>query len=418
MKNLIYTLEERGFIDAMTSHELYELAGQPLTVYTGFDPTSDSLHLGNLIPIMGLAWFQRFGHTPIALVGGATGMIGDPAGKSEERNLLDQETLKGNLEGIKRSLETVLKNGVAVLDNFSWFEGIGYIDFLRDIGKHFRLGTMLAKESVKTRLESLEGISYTEFSYQLLQAYDFLYLFQNHNVTLQLGGSDQWGNITAGTELIRRVTGGSAHGMTWPLLTRSDGKKFGKSESGAIWLNPDRLSSYDFYQYLFQIPDADVPKMLCMLTFLDMEEICEIKASMQRKDYIPNTAQKRLAEEVTRIVHGEEGLNEAIRVTESAKPGSHTALDKATLEALVKDLPSKTLSLSDVVGVRFIDLIVACDLLNSRGEARRMILGGGVYLNNEKIQDEQLLISEKHLIEKQFLLLGIGKKKKLVVRIT
>lgn len=417
MKNLIYTLQERGFIEAMTSEEIYELANRPLIVYAGFDPTSDSLHLGNLVGIMGLAWFQRFGHRPIALVGGATGMIGDPSGKGAERNLLDAEAIEANLLGIRRSLEAVLKTDVTIVNNYSWFADMGYIPFLRDIGKHFRLGTMLGKESVKTRLASEEGISYTEFSYQMLQAYDFLHLFKEHQVTLQIGGSDQWGNITAGTELVRKMTGDSVYGMTFPLLTRSDGKKFGKTEEGAIWLNPDRLSPYDFYQYLIRIPDADVPKMLRMLTFLDLEEIREIEAGMEAADYLPNAAQKRLAEEVTRIVHGQEGLDEAVRVTEAAKPGSETALDSATLLALAADLPSKSLAPSEVVGIRLVDLIVDCGLLSSKGEARRMITGGGTYLNNEKITDDQLILSENHLIENQFLLLGIGKKKKLVVRI-
>jgi tyrosyl-tRNA synthetase len=417
MKNLLYTLQERGFIDAMTSDELFELANSPLTVYAGFDPTSDSLHLGNLVGIMGLAWFQRFGHRPIALVGGATGMIGDPSGKSIERNLLDAETIETNLLGIRRSLEAVLKTDITIVNNYSWFADMGYIPFLRDIGKHFRLGTMLSKESVKTRLASEEGISYTEFSYQMLQAYDFLHLFKQHQVTLQIGGSDQWGNITAGTELVRKMTGETVYGMTFPLLTRSDGKKFGKTEGGAIWLNPERLSVYDFYQYLVRVPDADIPKMLRMLTFLELEEIREIESEMAAKDYVPNTAQKRLAEEVTRNVHGQEGVDEALRVTEAAKPGSHTELDTATLRALAADLPSKTLSPAEVVGIKLVDLLIDCGLLESKGEARRMISGGGAYINNEKITDDQLVLSEKHLIENQFLLLGIGKKKKLVIHI-
>ncbi len=417
MKTLITVLQERGFIEAMTSEELTELAARPLTVYAGFDPTSDSLHLGNLVGIMGLAWFQKFGHKPIALVGGATGMIGDPSGRHAERNLLDPHTIETNLVGIRRSLEAVLKSEVTILNNYDWFKGVGYIDFLRDVGKHFRLGTMLAKESVKTRLASEEGISYTEFSYQLVQAYDFLHLYREHQVTVQMGGSDQWGNITAGTELVRKETGEAVHGITFPLLTRSDGKKFGKTEEGAIWLNSDRLSAYDFYQHLFRMADADLPKLFRMLTFLELEEIREIEASMQRPDYVANTAQKRLAEEVTRIVHGEAGVQEALRVTEAAKPGSHTQLDAETLRVLAADLPSQTLPQADVVGIKLVDLIVACGLLGSKGEARRMVTGGGTYLNNEKIVDDQLVVSKKHLIESQFLLLGIGKKKKLVVRV-
>ncbi|MEZ5315726.1 MAG: tyrosine--tRNA ligase [Chlamydiales bacterium] len=418
MKNLIYKLKERGFIDSVTDHKLFSLTKHPIKVYAGFDPTSNSLHLGNLIAMIGLAWFHRFGHKPIALIGGATGMIGDPSGRNTERNILDSKTIHINSIGIRRSLEAVLKTDVMILDNASWFREMGYISFLRDIGKFFRLGPMLAKESVKTRLTSKEGISYTEFSYQLFQAYDFLHLFREHEVTLQIGGSDQWGNIVAGTELVRRLTGTSVNGMTFPLLTRSDGKKFGKSEKGAIWLNPDRLPSYDFYQYFFSIPDADIPKMFRMLTFLDLEEIREIEDSMRAKDYIPNSAQRRLAEEVTKIVHGQQGLNEAISITKAAQPGSHTQLTSETLRTLVSGLPSQTLLVDKVVGVKLIDLLVKCHLLESKGEARRMIIGGGVSLNNVKVSDEELVLSKTHLVENEFVLISLGKKKKLVIRIS
>lgn len=417
MKNIIDILEARGFIESMTSDEIITLSNQPLKLYVGFDPTSDSLHLGNLVGIMALAWFQKFGHTPIAIVGGATGMIGDPSGKSIERNLLDPETLNENLEGIRRSLSAVLGDQVEILNNYEWFSNIGFIDFLRDVGKHFRLSTMLGKESVKTRLASEEGISFTEFSYQLLQAYDFLHLYDTYNVTVQLGGSDQWGNITAGTELVRKMRGESVHGLTYPLLTRSDGKKFGKTEEGAIWLNSDKLSAYDFYQYLFTTSDTDVPKMFRMLTFLELEEIQEIEAEMQRKEYIPNTAQRRLAEEITRIVHGERGVEEALRVTKAAQPGAKTILDRQTLQALAKEMQSITLSSDEVIGQKLIDVIVTANMLGSKGEARRMINGGGVYLNNEQVSDEQFTIAPNHVIEGEFLLLGIGKKKKFIVKI-
>ncbi len=417
MKNIIRTLEERGFVEAKTSEEIDELVEKPVAVYVGFDPTSDSLHLGNLMGIMALAWFQRLGHRPIAIVGGATGMIGDPSGKSVERNLLDHETLQHNLKGISRSLKAVLKENVTILNNYDWFKGVEFIEFLRDIGKHFRLGTMLAKDSVKTRLASEDGISFTEFSYQLLQAYDFLHLFDKEKVVLQMGGSDQWGNITAGTELVRKVRGVSVHGLTFPLLTRSDGKKFGKSEEGAIWLNSDKLPAYDFYQYIYRIPDADLPKMFRLLTFLDLEEIKEIESSMQRKDYLPNSAQKRLAEEITRLVHGEEGLTDALRITAAAQPGSHTVLDKETLLALAAELPSEKLPRSQVLGIKMIDMLVHAKILSSKSEARRMVAGGGIYLNNEKVSDENFVIEKQHLIEDAFLLVGIGKKKKVVLQI-
>jgi tyrosyl-tRNA synthetase len=418
MKNVIATLKERGFIDNMTSEELEDLVEKPLLLYAGFDPTSDSLHLGNLIGIMGLAWFQKFGHTPIAIVGGATGMVGDPSGRSVERNLLDQKIIESNLKGIRRSLEAVLKNEITILNNYDWFKEIRFIDFLRDTGKYFRLGGMLAKESVKVRAESEEGLSYTEFSYQLLQAYDFLHLYDTFHVICQIGGSDQWGNITAGTELIRKKRQATVYGLTFPLLTRSDGKKFGKSEQGAIWLNSDKLSPFDFYQYLVRMPDSDLPKLLRMLTFLEMGEIVEIENSMKRPSYLPNTAQKRLAEEVTRLVHGEEGLKEALAVTEAAKPGGKTELNAATLEALLALHPRALCPMQAVIGKRVLDLLVTFGLLASKGEGKRiMATGGGIYLNNEKIADEHLVVTPEQLVEGSYLLLGVGKKKKIVIRI-
>ncbi|HEY4832874.1 MAG TPA: tyrosine--tRNA ligase [Waddliaceae bacterium] len=417
MKNILSTLEERGFIESKTGDEINQIVDKPLAVYVGFDPTSDSLHLGNLVGIMGLAWFQRFGHTPIAIVGGATGMIGDPSGKSVERNMLDPTTLKYNLQGIHRSIKAVLKTDVLILDNYDWFEGIGFIDFLRDIGKHFRLSTMLAKDSVKTRYSSEEGMSFTEFSYQLLQAYDFLHLFDTHKVILQMGGSDQWGNITAGTELVRKIRGVTVHGLTFPLLTRSDGKKFGKSEEGAIWLNPDKLPPYDFYQYLYRVSDVDVPKLLRMLTFLELEEIKTIEAQMRSNEYIPNSAQKRLAEEVTRIVHGEKGVEDALRITEAAKPGSHTSLDRTTMLELASELPCVILPRAEVIGMKLVDVLAQSKILTSKSEARRMIVGGGVYINNAKINDADLRLESCHLIDGEFLLLGVGKKRKIVIHV-
>jgi tyrosyl-tRNA synthetase len=422
MKNIINVLTARGFIDAMTSDEIRVLCDRPLKVYIGFDPTSDSLHLGNMIAIMGLAWFQRLGHTPVTIVGGATGMIGDPSGKSTERNLLNESTIEKNVRGIKRSLESILnfetgREKALILNNYDWFKNYGYINFLRDIGKHFRMGTMLSKESVRTRLSTEEGMSYTEFSYQLLQAYDFLYLFDHHGVTLQMGGSDQWGNITAGTELVRKMRGETVHGLTFPLLTRSDGKKFGKSEEGAIWLNPDKLPSYDFYQYLFRIPDTDISKMFRMLTFLELKEIEEIENSMKQSSYAPNSAQRRLAEEVTKIVHGEKGLQEALKITQAASPGAKTYLDANLLATMAKDLPSCKITAAEIVGMKLIDLYVHCGFQSSKGEAKRLILGGGAYVNNEKIEDENFMIQKKDIIEGRYILLSIGKKKKMVVEI-
>jgi tyrosyl-tRNA synthetase len=422
MSNVIDVLQERGFIEAMTSEELRALAEKPFKVYCGFDPTSDNLHLGNMVPIMGLAWFQRYGHTPVAIIGGATGMIGDPSGKTIERQLLDEATIRGNLEGIRKNLETILdvssrKNKLLILNNLDWFNEFSFINFLRDVGKYFRVGSMLAKESVKARMDTEEGMSFTEFSYQLLQAYDFLYLFEKHGIFVEIGGSDQWGNITAGTELIRKVCGKAAYGVTFPLLTRSDGQKFGKSEKGAIWLSSERLSPYEFYQYLFRVADEDVIRLMRLLTFMDMSEIRQYEKMMLQPDYVANTAQKKLAEEVTKIVHGEEGLQTALRVTLGASPGSKTVLDLQTLENIAADMPSSALKPEEVIGQKMVDVIVKVGLQPSKGEARRLVRNGGVYMNNAKILDENCVLSQENLIEGRFLLLAVGKKNKLLIRL-
>ncbi len=422
MDNVIDVLQERGFIEAMTSDEIRNLAKNPLKVYCGFDPTSDSLHVGNMVAMMGLAWFQRFGHTPVAIVGGATGMIGDPSGKSSERQLLDEATLQKNLAGIRKNLEAFLDfnhpaTGPLLLNNLDWFKDFSLIDFLREIGKHFRIGIMLAKESVKARLNSEEGMSFTEFSYQLLQGYDFLHLFKNYGVSVQMGGSDQWGNILAGTELIRKIEGDTAYGITFPLLTRSDGQKFGKSEQGAIWLSPEKLSPYEFYQYFFRISDADVTKLMRMLTFMDLAEIRHYEKLMSQSDYAPNTAQKRLAEEVTRIVHGEEGVVSALRVTRGAAPGASAKLDAEVLEAVASEMPNMTLPSTEIVGIKLIDLLAKTGMQPSKSEARRLIRNGGVYINNVKVLDENWILGSEHLIEGRLILLALGKKNKLLIRV-
>jgi len=423
MQNVIDILQERGFIEAMTSNNLREIASEPLKVYCGFDPTAESLHVGNLVPIMGLAWFQRCGHTPVAIVGGATGMIGDPSGKSQERNLLDEYALQKNVKGIQKNLESVLRyssqsNEAIMLNNFDWFKGFSLIDFLRDVGKYFRVGQMLAKDSVKTRMDSEDGLSFTEFSYQLLQGYDFLHLFDHHGVTLELGGSDQWGNIIAGTDLVRKVRGKVVHGLTFPLLTRSDGKKFGKSEQGAVWLSAEMLSPYEFYQYFFRIPDADVIKLMKMLTFMEMEEIRDYEKSMMASDYKPNTAQRKLAEEVTRIVHGEEGLQIALRVTQGASPGSTTALDSETLKNLAADMPSFVVSLDQIANRKLVDLVNETTPERSKGDLRKMIKNGGVYLNNLRVEDENHVLTQSTLIDGHVMLIALGKKNKMIIRVS
>lgn len=422
MSNVIDILQERGFIEAMTHDGLRDFLENPTKVYCGFDPTGDSLHVGNLVALMGLAWFQRCGHTPVAIVGGATGRVGDPSGKSHERPFLDDSTIQKNMEGIKENLETVLdfSHPTAVpliLDNFDWYRNFAFVDFLREVGKHFRLGPMLAKDSVKTRLNSEEGMSFTEFSYQLLQGYDFLHLFREYGVHVQMGGSDQWGNITAGTDLIRKTEGASCFGLTFPLLTRSDGKKFGKSEGGAIYLSQRKLSPYEFYQYFYRMPDADVSKLMRLLTFMEMDEIHSWEAKMASEDYEPNSAQRRLAEAVTQLIHGEEGVKAAANATAAAAPGSEATLDASMLESIATQVPSCDLQREEVVSTKLIDLMVSSGGQKSKGEARRLMRNGGAYLNNVRIEDEAYTVQEKDLIEGRLLLLGLGKKKKLIIRV-
>ncbi|QVL56393.1 MAG: tyrosine--tRNA ligase [Simkaniaceae bacterium] len=416
MENVIEFLEKRGFVDNVTSSELKKLAEKPVKAYIGFDPTADSLHLGNLVGIVALAWLEKFGHTPVALLGGATGKIGDPSGKSHERPLLTEEVLQKNILGIRKQLERCLQTPI-VLNNDDWLGSFNLIDFLRDVGKHFRVGPMMGKESVRNRFESEEGISFTEFSYQLLQGYDFYYLFEKEGVAVQMGGSDQWGNITAGIEFTRKITGKSNYGLTFPLLTRSDGAKFGKSEQGAIWLDPQKTSPYQFYQYLVRVADSDVVQLLRMLTFIDLEEIEEYDKSITSGSFIPNVAQKRLAEEVTRFVHGEEGLQIALKVTEAAAPGSKATLDPEVLEEIAKDMPNTSMVMRDIVDQKYTDVAAQAGLSSSKGEIVRLIKNGGAYLNNEKVEDQALLIESKHIIGGKYILLAAGKKKKILIKI-
>ncbi len=421
--NIIDCLEERGLIEAVTSDQLKVITQKPIKLYIGFDPTADSLHLGNLVGIVVLRWFQKFGHTPVVVLGGATGRIGDPSGKSTERPLLDTATIEANVKRIRTHFEQVLdfkdpKTKPMIVNNDDWFAKYAFVDFLRDIGKHFRVNVMLTKDMVKSRLESDEGISFTEFSYQILQAYDFYHLYNTHQVVLEGGGSDQWGNITAGTDLVRKLLGETVYGITFPLLTRSDGKKFGKTEGGAIWLAADRCSPYDFYQYLYRVADADVIKLMCMLTFMEMDEIRRIEQEMKKPGYVPNTAQKRLAEEITRLIHNEEGLQSALRATQAAAPGHATELSAEVFHQMMKDMPYVKLSKADVVDKKYVEVAVQTGLAASKGEATRLIAGGGAYLNNERVEDPQLILNQRHLIDGEFLLLAAGKKKKILIHIS
>ncbi len=428
MENVLDILKSRGLLDAVTSEELHMLTKKPLKVFCGFDPTSDSLHLGNMVAIMGLAWFQRCGHTPVALVGGATGMIGDPSGKKQERQLLDETTLACNLQGIQKNLETILLSSSAEMsrplfvNNYDWFKDFSFLAFLRDVGKHFRIGTMLAKDSVKGRMESEEGMSFTEFSYQLLQAYDFYYLYSKYGVTVQIGGSDQWGNITAGIDYVRKIAAQSVYGVTFPLLTRSDGQKFGKTEKGAVWLSAEKLSPFECYQYLFRTPDADVIKLLKMLTFLPLGEIRELEHQMQSPGYMPNTAQKVLAGAIVDLLHGADGLKKALAATSGMAPGADPRklgeLDAGMFQELLKNIPTVSLDFAAVCDQKLIDIVVSAQFMESKGEVRRLIRNGGVWLNNKKVDDENCTVCQQDIIGGRFLLIALGKKHKAVVQVS
>ncbi|KAJ3681127.1 hypothetical protein LUZ60_015616 [Juncus effusus] len=432
-KHVVEILHERGLIESVTSENLKTC--NTLKAYCGFDPTAESLHLGNLIGLVVLSWFKRCGHVAVALVGGATGRVGDPSGKSAERPELEEHALQKNSDAIKGLIKGILRrndgrdlinkgdlgssgDSFLILDNYDWWKSVTLLDFLRDVGRYARVGTMIAKESVKKRLSSEEGMSYTEFTYQLLQGYDFLYLFKNRGVNVQIGGSDQWGNITAGTELIRKILQiEGAYGLTFPLLLKSDGTKFGKSEGGAIWLNPNLMSPYKFYQYFFSVPDVDVIRFLKILTFLSIEEINELEESMKKPGYLQNTVQRKLAEEVTKFVHGEEGLIEALNATEALRPGAKTELDSKSIEGIANDVPSCVLAYEKVVNCSLVDLAVSTGLMASKGAVRRLVKQGGLYLNNVRVDSEEKVIEERDVVDGKVLLLSAGKKNKMVVRI-
>lgn len=420
-KNVLDCLEERGFVDSVTSPDLRTFLEKPRKVYVGFDPTADSLHLGHLVGILALSWFQKHGHTPYVIVGGATGRIGDPSGRSAERPFLSEEEIDSNVQSLKTFFQSILRfeKGAApvFLNNNDWLGKMGMVEFLRDVGKYFRVSGMLAKESVRARMESEEGISYTEFTYQILQGYDFHHLHEKHGVTLQMGGSDQWGNITAGIEFHRKMGGEPIYGLTFPLITRSDGKKFGKSEQGAIWLSPHRLSPYQFYQYLVRIPDADVMRLLKMLTFLPMEELHKIEQLRKEPNADPNLAQKILAREVTLFVHGEEGLQAALKVTEGIAPGAEASLSGEVLAQLAQDMPHGELIKEEVIGKKFVDVAVHLSLLPSKSEGVRLIKNGGAYLNNQRVEDPARLLELADLIDGKFLLFSVGKKKRMLLTV-
>jgi len=417
-KGLYDLLVARGLVDNVTSEELKVRIQTPCKLYLGIDPTASSLHLGHLAGLSVAKWFLDYGHSVVILIGGATARVGDPSGKSLERPLLELEEVSSNAQALMDQVKAILGQHAHIefVDNYDWFSGLNLLNFLRDIGKHFRLGVMLAKDSVKNRLYSEEGISFTEFSYQMLQAYDFLVLFENNGVELQIGGSDQWGNITAGTDLIRKVLKKEAHGLTFPLLTRSDGKKFGKSESGAVWLSKEKGSSFDLYQYLYRVPDADVINLLLKLTHLPLEEIQQLEEGMQGRDPV-NTAQKKLAETLVRWIHSEKGLQEALELTAGLQPGKEGKLEVSDLSKWHALEKGPSFNKEAMLGKKFADLFFEVGLAPSRSEATRLIKNGGAYCNNEKIEDTALKLEPQHLIENQYLLLAAGKKNKRVIHL-
>jgi tyrosyl-tRNA synthetase len=421
MKNVLDILKERGLLENVTSPDVHKFVESPVTVYAGFDPSSDSLQAGNFVTIMVLAHFQRCGHKVIALVGGATGMIGDPSGKSSERNLLSDEEVKRNTVGIRENLSRFLDFGhttapAIMVNNADWFWDFSFIGFLRDVGKHFRMGVMLGKESVKKRLDSDAGMSYAEFSYQLLQAYDFLKLNEMHGCRLQVGGSDQWGNITAGTDLIRKIRATEAYGAITPLICDSAGQKFGKSEGNAVYLDARKTSCYDFYQFFFRTADADVIKYLKVFTFLPLEEISALEEQV-RKAPEARAAQKKLAEEITRTVHGEEGLKIAGRASAVLFGESMEGLHAADLLGIFANVPSKELPRSQVEGAGVLDVAVASGLCASKGEARRLVESGGLNINNRRVEGIQSKVAASDIIDSRLLVLRSGKKTFHLVRV-
>lgn len=423
--HLLEELRWRGLLlDIMPGTE-EQLNREMTTGYVGFDPTADSLHIGSLVQILLLVHLQRAGHKPIALIGGATGMVGDPSGKSEERNLLDEETLNRNIQGVRIQLEKFLDftpekpNAAELVNNYDWFKSIGFIDFLRDTGKHITVNYMMAKDSVKKRIDGETGISYTEFAYQLMQGYDFYWLYQHKHCKLQMGGSDQWGNMTTGTELIRRKTGGQAFVFTTPLVTKADGGKFGKTESGNIWLSPEKTSPYQFYQFWLNASDEDARRWIRLFTFLDAETISSLE---KEQDHNPSkrVLQKQLATTVTEYVHGSEALQAALLTTEklftqqSAPAESLTREDLLSIEGVIT-CPLDRAALEK--GMDVVSFLSTAGILPSKGEARKLIAAGGISINRKKVEGLDLQIDPSLLLQQEFILVQRGKKTYYLVQV-
>ena len=421
--DLFGEFEWRGLVYGATEGLRDIIARERLTTYIGFDPTAASLHVGSLLPILCLARLQRFGHPPIAVVGGGTGMIGDPSGKTVERQLLSAGQVEANVAGIRSQLARFLDFDTSdkparLVNNAEWLSKLGAIEFMRDVGKHFTVNAMLAKESVKRRIESEEGITYTEFSYALLQAYDFLKLFDDFNCTLQVGGSDQWGNIVAGIDLIRRVRGGKAHGLVIPLITTASGTKFGKTEAGAVWLDAKLTSPFRFYQFWLNTDDSDAGKYLRYFTFLDRSSIERLEEATRNAPE-QREAQRVLAREVTRMVHGDEHVVRAERASGVLFGEDISTLPADDVLSVFEDVPSSTVAADKLAGdgVAVVDLLAASGLTTSKSEATRLIRGGGVYVNNRRITDERARLSSADAIEGRLFVLRKGAKQNHVVKI-
>lgn len=430
MKNFIDEIRWRGLIhDEMPGIEDH-LSDSIRVSYTGFDPTSNSLHIGSLVPIMLLAHFQRSGHKPIALIGGATGMIGDPSGKSAERNLLDEETLVNNQAAIKQQLSQFLnfdskeKNSALILNNFDWMNRFSFLDFTRDIGKHISVNYMISKDSVKNRIssESSSGMSFTEFTYQLIQGYDFLHLHKNYNCTIQMGGSDQWGNITTGTELIRRIDSGKGYALTCPLITKSDGAKFGKSETGNIWLDPNKTSVYKFYQYWLNTSDDDAEKYIKIFTFLSKKEINNI-VILHKKEPHKRLIQKSLAKEITTIVHSNKSflqveLASTILYSKSFKKDIES-IDENTFLDIFEGVPLVELPKNELVkGFDMISVLSSkTDFLKSNSDARRSLSENSISINKSKVK-EDYLVENKDLINDKYVIINKGKRSTFIIKFT
>ena len=422
MANIVDVLNDRGLLEDITSPDLRKAAEASLVVYAGFDPTSDSLQAGNLAAIMVLAHFQRAGHRVVAVVGGATGMIGDPSGKDSERSLLSSEQVAHNAVGIQENLSRFLDFDhptapARIVNNNDWFTAFTFVDFLRDVGKHFRMGTMLGKESVRARLNSEGGMSFAEFSYQLLQAYDFLRLYDEAGCTVQIGGSDQWGNITAGIDLIRRLRNVEAFGLTIPLVCDGAGQKFGKSEGNAVFLDRRKTSCYDLYQFFVRTSDVDAIRFLKIFTFLPLPDIEELDART-RAEPEKRAAQRRLAEAVVRNVHGDEGLEIARRASSVMFGESMEGLCAEDLIDVFATVPSTELALDTVVGALVVDVAARCGLCRSKGEARRLVDNRGLYLNNRRVEDPGAVVAASDIVDGRLLVLRGGKKHFHLVRVS